>query len=923
MITKGFILALGLASTAVLSAAPAPASEDAEFFERKIRPVLANSCYECHSHQAKKNKAGLYLDNREELLKGGETGVAVVLGEPDKSRLIEAVRWSDPDFQMPPKQKLPESAIKDLVQWVKKGAPWPKEDAPKLAVSDKELAAAEKRKREHWAWQAIKNPNPPENKSKGWAINGLDHFILSTLEKNGLTTAPAADRRTLIRRAYFDLIGLPPTPEEILAFEKDPSPDAYEKVVDYLLASPHYGERWGRHWLDVARYGEDQAHSFQPRLYPQGYRYRDWLVQAFNEDMPYDRFVMEQLAGDLLEGGDKYARVPALGFFALGPVYYGDSKMFDQFDDRIDTLTRGFLGLTVACARCHDHKFDPISSKDYYALAGVIASSQYEDVPLVAPGIVQAYDKAQAAITEKTKEMDGLIEKESSKLSAGLLADTAKYMMAVWKLKNGSKAEPKLSAAKIAKAEGLQTFVLERWVKYLDKAQKEKVVQFAKWTALLTRQDETKNISTNETAIAETRKVAGAVQEYLLTLQKVRNAMQEHQAAAKAIGADKDKTLDLEKSKAEFLEAFLGKDGVCMPPKGEVEKLLSEERKAQLASLKSELEILKKNAPEKYPFAHSIKDGAKPHNLNVLLRGNPETPGEEVPRHFLSVLAGGQPAAFTNGSGRLELARAIVDRRNPLTARVFVNRVWQHHFGRGLVRTTSNFGLLGEPPTHPELLDYLASQFMESGWSIKSLHRQIMLSATYRMSGKFNASNHEKDPENKFLWRMNRRRLEVEAWRDTMLAVSGNLDIKAGGSSTELASPENRRRTFYAKVSRHDLDSLLRLFDFPDPNVTSDLRTVTTVPLQQLFFLNGEFMVRQAKALAARLTKSSSEPEEQRITKAFLMVYGRLPSEEERALGLEFLASYHQQQTSSGNGLSGWEQYAQVLLSANEFLYVD
>jgi cytochrome c553 len=904
VITKGFILALGLASTAVLSAAPAPASEDAEFFERKIRPVLANSCYECHSHQAKKNKAGLYLDNREDLLKGGETGVAVVLGEPDKSRLIEAVRWSDPDFQMPPKQKLPESAIKDLSQWVKKGAPWPKEAAPKIAVSDKELAAVEKRKREHWAWQPVKNLEPPQTKSKGWAVNGIDRFILSTLESKGLTTVPAADRRTLIRRAYFDLIGLPPSPEEILEFERDASADAYEKVVEHLLASPHYGERWGRHWLDVARYGEDQAHSFQPRLYPEGFRYRDWLVRAFNDDMPYDRFVMEQLAGDLMEGGDKFARAPALGFFALGPVYYGDGKMFDQFDDRIDTLTRGFLGLTVACARCHDHKFDPISSKDYYALAGVIASSQYVEEPLVPTEMVQAYDKAQAAIAEKTKEADGFVEKESAKIATGLLAETANYM-------------------KIAKTEGLQTFALERWVKYLDKAQKEKVAEFTKWNALLAGQDEKRDLSTNETAIAETRKVAGAVQDYLLTLQKVKSAMREHQAAAKAIGADKDKGLDLEKSKAEFLETFLGKEGVCRPPQGELEKLLPEEQRVQLVSLKGNLESLKKKAPEKYPIAHSLKDGAKPHNLNVLLRGNPETPGEEVPRHFLSVLAGGQPAAFTNGSGRLDLARAIADRKNPLTARVFVNRVWQHHFGRGLVRTTSNFGLLGEAPTHPELLDYLASQFMESGWSIKSLHRQIMLSATYRMSGKFNEKNNEKDPENKFLWRMNRRRLEVEVWRDTMLAVSGNLDIKAGGSSTDLASPENRRRTVYAKVSRHDLDALLRLFDFPDPNVTSDMRTVTTVPLQQLFFLNGEFMVRQAKALAARLTKSNAEPEEQRITQAFLTVYGRLPSEQERTLGLEFLANHKQQTASPGNGLSGWEQYAQVLLSANEFLYVD
>jgi hypothetical protein len=303
VITKGLLLFVGLGAATAL-AGPASQSDDAEFFEKKIRPILANSCYECHSHQAKKLKGGLYLDNRDELMKGGETGVAVVLGEPEKSRLIEAVRWSDPDFQMPPKQKLEPSAVADLVHWVKLGAPWPKGEAPRPVVSDKELAAAEKKKREHWAWQPVRNPKPPAVK-KNEAINGIDQFIRAALEKKGMAPAPRADRLTLIRRAYFDLIGLPPAPEEITAFQNDPAPYAFEKVVDHLLASPHYGERWGRHWLDVARYGEDQAHSFQPRLYPQGFRYRDWLVKAFNDDMPYNEFILEQIAGDLLEGGDK------------------------------------------------------------------------------------------------------------------------------------------------------------------------------------------------------------------------------------------------------------------------------------------------------------------------------------------------------------------------------------------------------------------------------------------------------------------------------------------------------------------------------------------------------------------------------------------------------------------------------------------
>jgi hypothetical protein len=481
----------------------------------------------------------------------------------------------------------------------------------------------------------------------------------------------------------------------------------------------------------VARYGEDQAHTFQARKYPNGYRYRDWLIRAFNDDMPYDQFIKEQIAADLLDEPDLRERLPALGFFALGPVYYGDPKKLDQLDDRIDTLTRGFLGLTVACARCHDHKFDPIPTKDYYALAGVFASTEYAEVPLVSQAVV---DEAKGKLTD----------------------------------------------------------------------------------------------------------------------------------------ADK-----------------------------------------------------KKNVSPSYPFVHALKDATSPVSMKVHVRGNPETLGEDAPRHFLSIL-GGDDTAFTKGSGRLELAEAIADPKNPLTARVMVNRVWQHHFGKGLVRTPSNFGTLGERPTHPELLDYLARHFIETGWSLKTLHREILLSATYQQSSRFDPENYQRDPDNKLLWRMNRRRLEVEAWRDAMLAVANNLDPKVGGPSLELATPDNRRRTLYALVSRHELNSLLRLFDFPDPNITNDERTVTTVPLQQLFVLNSEFMVRNAKALAARLNRQPDEDDAGRIRRAFLFLYGRAATEREMQLGLAFLADDSSPgQGDSESGLSRWEQYAQVLLSANEFLYVD
>jgi cytochrome c553 len=912
-----------------------------EFFEKKVRPVLAERCYECHSHQAKKLKANLYLDSRDGMLQGGDTGVAIVLGEPEKSRLVEAIRYTNADLQMPPKQKLPDAVIADFIEWIKLGAPWPKEEAPRPALAATEPTEQQKRKREHWAWQPIRAPIPPVATSRDRGQNEIDAFILARLEEKGLTPARPADRRSLIRRAYFDLIGLPPSPEEVEEFISDKSPDAFVKVIDRLLASPHYGERFGRHWLDIARYGEDQAHSFQPRLYPQGFRYRDWLVRALNRDMPYDQFIVEQIAGDLLDAPDRLDQLPALGFFALGPVYYGDAKMFDQLDDRVDTLTRGFLGLTVACARCHDHKFDPIAQKDYYALAGVFASSEYVEAPLAPPEVVDAYNRAQAAIDAKSKQIDSLLDREATKLSETLRAEVPRYMVAAWKLLNQRKNEPKTSTEQAAKQLDLRSFALERWMNYLSPQSTNQRPHLALWFQTVEKQDAKTDFSTNETAAAEIGKVAEAFQKLVLSTVKLRDALDAQYAAslANAVEKEKEKLVkpSLEKSQAALLDEVVGKDGLLAVSKKQVENLLASDLRSQLAELRTELERLKKDAPQKFPFAHSLKESSKTRDLPVLARGNQESPGEETPRRFLSILSGENAPPFKDGSGRLELARAIANKNNPLTARVMVNRIWQHHFGQGLVRTPSNFGLLGEPPTHPELLDYLAAQFMEQGWSMKSLHRLIMLSATYQMSGRFDARSNELDPDNKYIWRMNRRRLEVEAWRDAMLAVSGNLDRTIGGASVQLASPDNRRRTFYAVISRHDLDSLLRLFDFPDPNVTSDQRSVTTVPLQQLFVLNSEFLIRQARTLACRLNAASDEADPSRIRHAYMLVYGRPPTDDELQLGLEFVADA-KAGSELGNGggeidnvkpgatsgaLSRWEQYSQVLLSANEFMYVD
>jgi hypothetical protein len=585
--------------------------------------------------------------------------------------------------------------------------------------------------RAHWAFQPIGDPPAPSVSHRDWVQTSLDTYILAELEAAGLAPSPLADKQTLIRRASFALTGLPPSPVEIAGFLADDSPVAFERVVDRLLASPHYGERWARHWLDVARYGEDQAHTFEARLYPQGFRYRDWVIRALNDDMPYDEFVRQQIAADLIGGADRSnENLPALGFFATGPVYYGDRKKLDQIDDRIDTLARGLLGLTVACARCHDHKFDPISSADYYALAGIIASTEYAEVPLV------SREEAEAAEMEEKKRLE----------KAG------------------------------------------------------------------------------------------------------------------------------------------------------------EERK--------------KNAPPPYDFVHAIRDG-EPIDMAVHLRGNPETLGSVSPRRFLAILSKDRRKPFKEGSGRRELADCIASRENPLTARVIVNRVWKQHFGEGLVATPSNFGRLSEPPTHPELLDHLASRFIEAGWSLKWLHRQILLSAAYQQSSDWRTDAAAIDPQNRLLWRMNRRRLEVEAWRDAVLTVAGTLDLTVGGPSLDLADLENNRRTLYGCVSRHNLDPLLRLFDFPDPNITSDGRPQTTVPLQQLFVLNSEFMVRNAKAFAERIHEAEDD-EAARIRFAVLQAFGRPAADAEVATAHEFLV-----ETSDDENLTAWQQYAQALLAANEMMFVD
>ncbi len=1030
-----------------------------EFFEAKIRPILVQHCYECHSVDSKNVKGGLLLDTRAATLKGGDSGPAVVANNVRDSLLISAMKHES--VEMPPKGKLADAVIADFVAWVELGAP-----DPRIGESGTENKIDFEEARKFWSFQPIVEPKLPKVQRADWAKNDIDHFTLEKMEQLGLHPVASAGKSEWIRRATFDLIGLPPTPREVAEFVLDESPKAFERVVDRLLASTHYGERWGRYWLDVARYAEDQAHTFSVTPNSNGFRYRDWVVSAFNSDMSYKQFVRMQIAGDFVDVDPNrpYDHLVALGYFGLGAQYYKNSDAAkaaaDELDDRVDTLTRGFLGLTVSCARCHDHKFDPIPTQDYYSLAGVFNSSKLHNAPLCKPDEVAAYNAGQQKLKTTGEAVKTFLAREKSTAAESHVGDVSKTMLAVWKHQAAAESGQPISIADLATQADLSEFLLQRWIRFLDVKQKGKVNALDAWFAL----DRKKAALEDEVA-----KVAEGFQQSVKALLHVRDGMAASNLVAvqpnqphipgsprfvtplvtkirpiaqidvdisnatqlflvvseggngnscdhsdwleprlvgsagelkltdlkwkslagfggaqidrnyegkrirvggkkysyaigthapsvivydlptgydrfKAIGGLDNSGSDQggcgEQASIQFsvytempvgipvegpvdagenlLVKIFGKDGPLTVRDEDLEKFLNGDKKDQLAQLRAQVEEAKTTAPAMYPIAHAYTE-ATVADMKVFVRGNPANQREAAPRRFLTILSGQDQPLFRDGSGRRELAEAIANDDNPLTARVMVNRIWQHHFGRGIVGTPSNFGKQGETPTHPELLDYLSSRFVKSGWAIKALHREIMLSSTYQLSTSFHETNANIDGDNRYLWRMSRRRLDVEAWRDALLHVSGKLDPALGGPSTKLAEPSNHRRTIYAMVSRHDLDSLLRLFDFPDANITSEKRSETTVPQQQLFVLNSPFMLDQAKAFSARVHNEAVANDEARIQHAFQLAYSRSASDVELELGLVYLGSKADEQTA----LTRWELYAQVLLSGNEFMYLD
>jgi hypothetical protein len=790
--------------------------EGVEFFEKKIRPVLIDQCYACHGSESPTLQGGLLLDSREGMLKGGKSGPVLIPGKPDESLLIKAIRHTEKDLQMPPGIKLQAEIIADFELWVKMGAPDPRKQAAAANTPAEKPAYNFAEERKFWAYQSPRNPPLPKIKNKRWPKNWVDRFTLAKLEEKGLTPTPQADKRTLIRRATFDLTGLPPTPEEIEAFLADKSPGAFAKVVDRLLASPHYGERWGRYWLDLVRYADTAGDSADYPV-PQAYLYRNYVIDSFNQDKPYDQFLREQIAGDLLPGkteAERWERVIATGYLAIARRFSvrPERNQHLTIEDTIDNLGRSVLGLTISCARCHNHKYDPIPSKDYYALYGIFDSTRY---PFA--GSENDQEQKDFALRMSKAEADAILKPFEDQL--------APFDAELKRLREEKKA---LEEANSPETEDNSPVIGRRTLKQI---------------------------------------------------------------------------------------------------KADIEAV-----KMRRLPIAAQAPILEK--------AYAVAEGT-PHNAQVQRRGDPKNLGDEVPRGFLQLLGGQELPVGVTGSGRLQLAEWLTNPQNPLTARVMANRIWQHHFGKGIVATPSDFGKRGKYPTHPELLDALALRFVEGGWSIKAMHKLMMLSLTYQLSSDGCPENANVDPGNEFLWKFNRQRLDAEAIRDSLLVVGGELDLSRGGahpfphertwSFTQhnpfTAVYETKRRSVYLMTQRIQRHPYLSIFDGADPNSSTAERLISTTPIQALFVMNSPLVHEQAERFAARLIGAQPDSRK-RIDLAYQTAFGRPATAEEIQRGESYLRRCQEKLKETSNPEhqlphKAWASYVRVLLSSNEFIFVD
>lgn len=985
-------------------------TEQIAFFEAKIRPVLVEHCYACHSAESEKLKGGLRLDFRDGVLKGGRTGPAFIAGDPDKSLIIQAIRHTDEDSAMPPKTKLSPAQISDFERWVSIGAPDPRDkatptDAP---VSKIDYAKA----KQFWSFQTPTEKALPKLEQAGrWAQNPIDIFVAAKHAEKGVTPVGAASKRTLIRRATFDLTGLPPIPEDVETFVNDAAPDAYTKMIERLLATPAYGERWGRHWLDVARYA-DTAGETADFPVPQSYRYRNYVINAFNADKPYDRFIREQIAGDLLPANSDAERndgIVATGFLALSRRF-GSSReeqpMHLTIEDTLDTMGRAVMGLSLSCSRCHDHKFDPISSADYYALYGIFDSSRYafpgaelSKVPL------DFVPLADAAYAQQKKEYDAALAPLDAELATHTTAKTAldkelktwtdqKRVLASGGFENGGKQafregkqEAGLSHVEFKAGEMLELLLLPKQNHGADST----VIEFE--ITELDGQKREWNFSREMLAGFDAntqnnpqKDSFGNTPWYLYDATKGLNML-----ATFAVTTFKDQKVPSIKNAEDTPSVFanltpapLSFITVTLPPRSvglhpapkgpvalaweapaagtfeikgsvtdvdtsggdgigwtlQVRPAIGVQAKQQreinqaFTAAKAKRDAVAAKAPV-MQTAYAVSEG-KPHNSKIHRRGDPSNLGPEVPRRFLQLFGGQELPKDAKGSGRAELAQWLTEPTNPLTARVMVNRIWQHHFGKGLVTTPNDFGTRGAAPTHPELLDFLARKFVEGGWSIKQMHRLIMNSQAYQLASATDAKSASVDPNNAWLWKFDRQRLDAESIRDAMLSVSGALEPAPKGPHPFPAEKswaytqhvpfttlyDTKQRSVYIMQPRIKKHPFLALFDGADPNTTTGARLESTTPIQALFVLNDPFVHDSATRFGARILQAKPQNSE-RITLAHQWAYGRMPTANQLAACEDYLKRMIEKLGGKDAEQKAWTSLARVLLSSNEFIYID
>lgn len=922
-------------------------------FNEHIRPILAEHCLQCHGPDAEKREADLRLDVESIAKKD-----AIVAEHPETSPLFQRITSRDPDSQMPPPgsgKRLSTQQIELIRTWIQSGAKY----------------------QGHWAFEPIQDPTPPDSGSQpddgDRAATNIDRFVLSRLQERGLKLSQPITRQQLIRRATFDLTGLPPTWDEVVAFQTDASPDAYAKVIDRLLKSPRYGERWGRHWLDIARYADTHGGSAIGFVrFPFSYTYRDYIVNAFDADTPFDRFVTEQLAADQLGLNENNPALAGLGFLTVGMQY---RNPHDTIDDQIDVVTRGLLGLTVTCARCHDHKYDAIPTTDYYSLYATLASSSVPDLtPVIGqPAATKPLADYQRELANRQKLFGDMAREQSEVMRSRLRMQVGLYLR---ELAKGTPEQDLASAFLSYRTDDLRPHVLNRWRDYLVKMSASDPV-FGPWVQLTTLAADTPDADTPdadsfakqcEQLVARLKKENGDPAKFLPTNKLSVNGPRWNPRVLNAIDKQKPKSLlELADAYGELfadvqkqwltnlltmtLEASAGgklvpdEDVKHSPINNPVnrqlrhhlhqpgtptamsdelagDKLLNRTVRDALRGRKNSIDDLNLTSPGSPPRAMSLREASQPDDFFVFKRGSAINRGEPVHARFLTALSGKDAKPFADGKRRLGLARAITDPANPTTRRVIVNWVWQHHFGRGLVRTPDDFGTRGQPPTHPKLLDYLASRLLDDGWSLKKLHRRIMLSRVYQQAAIEQAAARVVDPDNKLLWRMPRRRLEMEAMRDSMLAVSGELDESRGGRPFEFAAnPVVPRRSVYAFVNRDIVSSLASTFDAANPSSCTAKRPETTVPQQTLFALNSSFIQDRAAALAKLDQVKSANSDEARIQVLYRRAFGRSPNSSELDVALRYVRS--QSANSKTSKTTVWQKLSHVLLAANEFVFVD